>query len=487
MSAVLLARPSALTGLQQHAVAAGPITALVNTVMAIAMALHPPTDPDLGWHLRSGLQILSTHCVPTTDFISFTAAGHNWFANEWLWDAVIAQLAIIGGIAALVAVPALCMGLVSVFVFLTARGRQLPPLAACTAMAIAMINLKPTVDVRPALTGAVLTAAFIWTLERRRTSLCSGVALVALELLWTNLHGSFPIGIAILALYSFEFRDLSPFRLRPIPGRLLITLAAATVTLVNPRGPSLWGFVVSASRLPFNQLIEAWRPLDPRSGSVAFTTATLALIVTCIPFAVRNGRLRACTPQALILFVASTAAMIHSLEFLPVFAVAAAPVVPALLPASLNGGLHPTLPRWEAALVLIAGFGLASGAMMSLTPSRYAHAQAKTFPVHAAAAIKALGPSVGPMFNFFNWGGFLAGELPSVPIFVDSRTEMYPPQVLSDYVHAVRGDASVLDRYPVKLALIDSGSPLDQALAQAPSWKRLYYDDQATAYERQSQ
>jgi hypothetical protein len=47
---------------------------------------RPLADADIGWHIRTGEQILATHSLPRTDPFSSTMQGQPWFAWEWLYD-----------------------------------------------------------------------------------------------------------------------------------------------------------------------------------------------------------------------------------------------------------------------------------------------------------------------------------------------------------------------------------------------------------------
>ena len=44
-------------------------------------------DPDLGWHLKVGEEILESGSVPHYDHFSHTMPGHEWIAHSWLADA----------------------------------------------------------------------------------------------------------------------------------------------------------------------------------------------------------------------------------------------------------------------------------------------------------------------------------------------------------------------------------------------------------------
>ena len=46
---------------------------------------RPLVDADIGWHIRSGEQILATRSVPRVDSFSSTMQGQPWIAWEWLY------------------------------------------------------------------------------------------------------------------------------------------------------------------------------------------------------------------------------------------------------------------------------------------------------------------------------------------------------------------------------------------------------------------
>src|SRR5512135_3298949 len=68
----------------------------------VALAARNITDPDFGWHFRTGELILSTLSIPSTDSFSFTAVGVSRVNHDWLSDVLIFALFQLGGIGALV-------------------------------------------------------------------------------------------------------------------------------------------------------------------------------------------------------------------------------------------------------------------------------------------------------------------------------------------------------------------------------------------------
>jgi hypothetical protein len=92
------------------------------------------------------------------------------------------------------------------------------------------------------------------------------------------------------------------------------------------------------------------------------------------------------------------------------------------------------------------------------------------------------------MFNSYNWGGYLAWTLyPDYPVYVDGRTDLYDDAFLRGYLNVSvgRGYEAVLDKYNVKLVVIETNSLLTDRLSNNPNWHSIYTDELATVFTRQ--
>src|SRR5918996_885045 len=58
-------------------------------VFALAVRQSGYIDPDLWWHLQAGQDIVQSQSIPKVDPYSFTKAGHEWIAHEWLSEVVM--------------------------------------------------------------------------------------------------------------------------------------------------------------------------------------------------------------------------------------------------------------------------------------------------------------------------------------------------------------------------------------------------------------
>src|SRR5918992_3579861 len=64
------------------------IWALVYSIPAF-QAMLPVEDPDLWWHLRTGLWIIEHGHVPMEDPFSSYGMGKTWIAYSWLFELIV--------------------------------------------------------------------------------------------------------------------------------------------------------------------------------------------------------------------------------------------------------------------------------------------------------------------------------------------------------------------------------------------------------------
>jgi hypothetical protein len=114
-------------------------------------------------------------------------------------------------------------------------------------------------------------------------------------------------------------------------------------------------------------------------------------------------------------------------------------------------------------------------------------AQEGYLPVEAVRFIRA-NNLPGPMFNSYNWGGYLIWHLyPDYPVFIDGRTDLYDDEFIQEYVKvtlARPGWREVLDRYEVNFILIESDSILAAFLAEGDEWQSVHADTIANVFLR---
>jgi hypothetical protein len=141
----------------------------------------------------------------------------------------------------------------------------------------------------------------------------------------------------------------------------------------------------------------------------------------------------------------------------------------------------------NAVLLVVIVLAVVLRTMVTLGPAAQARAEAKALPVNAANWITQHKPS-GPLFNSYNWGGYLLWRLgPDYPVYVDGRTDVYDDEFLRNFlaIALVSPDYEQrLENTGAKIVLIEANSVLDHFLERWARWREAYRDGLAVIYER---
>jgi hypothetical protein len=93
----------------------------------------------------------------------------------------------------------------------------------------------------------------------------------------------------------------------------------------------------------------------------------------------------------------------------------------------------------------------------------------------------------GPLYNSFNEGGFLIGNLPEYPVSIDGRADLYPDQFLEHYLSVAGAgpdwrEDPALER--ANLVILEPYLPLARELQHDSRFETVYSDEQATVFVR---
>jgi hypothetical protein len=94
----------------------------------------------------------------------------------------------------------------------------------------------------------------------------------------------------------------------------------------------------------------------------------------------------------------------------------------------------------------------------------------------AAAAVRGC---PGPIYNHYDVGGFLIWAVPEQKVFLDSRQDPYPVELIQAQYEAERTGAyrELLDRYGIRCAVVEPRSLAVPALCGL-GWRETYRDKQ---------
>jgi len=478
-------------------------------------------DADTGWHIRNGQFIVRTLSVPHTDYFSYTMNGKPWYAWEWLYDAGMGLLWAPMGLNGIVLFTALVIAVTFALLFRTLLFECGNLLVALLLTALAVLSSPVHMLARPHVVGWLLTLIWVRLLYRFQEGKSRALwCLPALMLLWVNVHGSFILGLVLLAIFvagnSWTYLTIQDAGKKLAARKAVVRLgiagaASALATFVTPYGYKLHVHVLQylSNRYFMDHIMEFASPNFHGNAEKSFA-ALLALSLVAVLLAAH--RLRA-IDLLLLLFAGYSG--LYAIRNTPTSSlIIALAIAPTLGEAMGLQALRTDLPQWLkrffsricesgtrmksiedmlrghliaiALLVLSVGLAL-NGGRLHATPLLAAHFDQRQFPVGAADYIAAH-PIRDRMFSTDRWSGYLIYRLyPETKLFIDDRHDFYGEAFLKEYLKALEADLGwrdVLDKNGVTAVLVPPDAPLANVLKESSDWKVVYDDGVAILFSR---
>ncbi len=443
---------------------------------------------DLAYHIRAGELILTGRSIPATDTFTFTMAGASWLDQQWGAQLIMAAVNRAGGFASISLLRASLIGITFGLVYRTCRVVGAPPrIASLLSLGGFVLSLQ-TLAMRPQLFAVPLFAGELLILTQRTEHPRRLWAIPALTIAWTNMHGSFvlaPVLIGLALLQDLQRKDRGNVR------RLaLVGIATLLATLASPFGPAAWSYVVSLSTNPIiRTTITEWQPIDLSSftgvaffGSAAAIAGWLAIRgrPTPWPWLVWLGVFFFLTLPAArgVIWWGLVAPMVVAALLTP----GPEEVRTRSEAGTGRGGSHVLDLTVVTTLVLVT---LAAVPLWRPGPQSRLLSEA---PQGLVAAVANAVPARTRLAVPQPWASWFEYALPSMPVMVDPRIELFPQAVWDDY-NELRGAGDrwreVLDRWEVGAVVLDTRDwSLVDVIDRDPGWRLAYRDADGVLYVR---
>lgn len=437
-------------------------------------------DPDTYWHIATGRWILENGAIPNTDPFSHTMTGADWHAHEWAAAMMLAGAHSLAGWTGVVLAAAFAFSL-TLGLFAWGLSTYLRPLYVVILVAIAFVGISHHLVARPhVLVMPVLMLWLVLLVFARSRGTRPPLAAALLMIPWANMHGSFPIGLAlggVLALEALLDQSDREARLKVIRDWGLFMALATAAAFVTPYGLQgfLFPFHIGGMDKSFKWIME-WHPPNFRE----FPPVEIWLMVVLGTVFVRGLRvpvLRLLVCLGLLHLALSHVRMAEYLIFIA--SLLLAPVIAAQWrdaprdpdPAPLSAG------TW--ARLRIAACGLLTAGLAVLIVTDIAPSDRKS-PVAALAAARQVGLTDRPVFNEYNFGGYLIYE--GVPTFIDGRADMYGDAFLDRTLTAATDPlasptlSALLKEHGIGWTLLAVNDVSARLLDKDPAWQEIYRD-----------
>jgi hypothetical protein len=455
----------------------------------------PVLDPDVWWHLSVGQWIVQHRALPHAGIFSWTAADRPWMAYSWGYEVLLSRSYDWFGFMGMALFGTALTTAVALALFwmvhrLSGRFWVAWTLSIVVYSAF-LFNIMP----RPVFfTMLLFTLTLTLILDAHRSGRIQLLYwLPLLFLLWANLHIQFIYGLFAIGLFAginLLQRLAISFRLHPgflqVPALPLTPLFAVLAcclltTCVGPYSFHLYEAVVHISSAKFMYTMITELQALNFAGMSHFVELLLAAAAY---FAL--GWQRKLDPFKLALLVAASVFAFRTTRDAWFICITAAAVV-ADIPAPPGKRSQPIrLP--EGGLVAVAALFLLVlvARNTDFNSGGLDRAISSQFPVDAVNFLRR-NPAAGPLYNSFDWGGFLIFYMPQYPVAIDGRTDLYGDDLDRQFYASENADPSyATDPYlnEAGVVILKNQFPLARILPTDRRFRVIYRDDLAVVLAR---
>ena len=450
-------------------------------------------DPDIWWHLKVGDWIVQHRAVPFDGILSRTAANRPWVAYSWGFEVLISRVYLWTGLVGFSYFGIFLVQLVVAMLFagcyaLSGRFWRSALLTLLGGLSF-VYSLYP----RPVFLSMACFTLLLWMILRAqntgRIKLLYWLPL--LFLVWANLHIQFIYGLATLGLFvtvEVALRLASRARLPmdsvegaslPLLPLFAILAGSFATSCIGPYfyRPFVVVFEYSRASQTYFLIQELQAP--------AFTNFRyfIFLFVSMAAFYAVGSREKKIDLFRLALLLIATLCAFRTVRD-AWFAVIPA----AFFLADSSFGTQEREERISGRAFF--GFGVAMfllallmGGNLGFTYRGIDAAISHEYPVDAANFVRQIRPP-GPLYNDFNWGGFLIWYLPDYPVAVDGRNDLYGDEFVAKHLFFNVGDKTDgdprLDESGV--VMLSKDAPLAKLLKHDTRFRLVFEDSMADVF-----
>jgi len=456
-------------------------------------------DPATSRHLAAGTLALEQGPVLATDPFTFSLAGQPWMQHQWLFDLGAALATGIGGVPLAYAFGVVLFSLAPLALWRLLMGDGTPWPVALLYVCFASVLLHAHWLLRPQLINYVLLPVFIaaWYRYPRGLSPAAFGGLLALLILWTNVHGGFVTALLFWGLaWTGRLLDNALAKRRVLDDSVLrwavFGAVAGLATLVNPFGWNLhrqiWHMVFEIQSYA---LYDEYKALDFASGDV-LPIGYLVIVALLIISRLLPGRgplgWEAVFPLVAFAYFANTTQR-HVLVLLIVAAVPVCRAWGGFLLHVLKGtprrrvlafSAYEQRSRshlWQAPVLALLGVGV-----FVLSPaSAGLRVGNDNVSLQAVDVLRKLGGSIQrPLTTTWNGGPLFYHLGPDFKISHDDRNEFHGDERIYDLrrlLFAKAGWRGSLRQGRYDAVILEPGWPLGYKLRNDDQWHLFYADD----------
>ena len=464
-------------------------------------SLSSLANSDVWWHLQAGSWILQNHAFPHSGLFS-QSASLPWIDTSWAYDVLLSLFYRLVGLRAIPVLAMLAKISLAVITFLLAR-RVLGNFTCAVLLSAAAQYLLFDRQALPVYFSILAFAVeLLLLMEVRRSGKVTQLLwLPVMFIVWTNVDPGFVYGLLLLGLFlvslliehwvrSAGIAWLEADASLPVALVGVVTALSVLATFLTPYGYHTYTAVLAS----FGGAADKYFP-DLHSIGFRRPQDYMLLLLTMASF-LALGRRRSRSVFHVALLVGTVLLSFHRQR--DAWLVVLASV--AILADTISGGRVQKESklgqggiggRWigagaAAATLIVVLIFVAAWLRIPEDNELLQTVVAKTYPVAAADYIST-NQLPRPLFNNYEWGGFLEWYLPTYPVAIDGRRNLYGDDDLVRYFKAIDAESTPAE-YPAladaRTLILPRHSLMGQALSNIAAFRVLYQDDVAVILTR---
>lgn len=447
------------------------------------------TSFDAYWHLKVGEWIVEHQQVPTSGIFSYTNASSPWVSHEWLSAVLMYAVFHYTGWGGMVFAALVCV-FVSMMLLLRFTLKRLTAMQSLIFMLLAYLLLLSHIMPRPHILA--IPVMIYWTaslIESCEKQVAPPWHLLAVMILWTNLHGSFIVGVAFAIFFAAESCYYASKDLRTGLAKdwALFIVAATFCTAITPHG-------IDGALMPLqfnNQSYAKSRIIEWASPNFHNFQPLEVWLLGFMALSLHQGIKLPVFRLVFLLGVIhlSLKHLRHSSDLLS--------VLPPLVLATPLGkhwnskitlDFKDLLPKTYKGITFLSLFFILL--FVYVTQVRTIESRSSLHIQEVLIALKDEKHRLGNLLNSYNVGGYLIFQ--GYETFIDTRAELYGDKFMEMFYEAIElkygseNLETLLDKYEIGWTLFLSQDQINTYLATKPEWRRLYADKQITIFIKDS-
>lgn len=410
------------------------IITVLYLIPAICILQPSIFDPDIWWHLQTGKWIIEHGTVPTTDPFSIVGEGKPWFAYSWLFDVGMYEAVQVFGNSAIIGFTLAGVWLVMLVMHRLVARRCAQFLLCCGLMTVGILAISRLFTPRPWLLTIVFFAITLEVVLSVREEKWTPWfwSLPAIYVLWANVHIQFIYGLGLLGLACLvpvidEYaRPLmanhgpTPWNSRQWRRLMAITALCTIATFMTPYHIHLYAIVLQL----FGQT-GMWEYSQEMQAPAFRTVADWAMLLLFAFALVRLARRTSWSSFEVLFLLVAAASAFRGLRDAWVLVLAAIVVSTSQKRSESENPTQTWSHYGLTAIFICVAVGVAGIiSHRDLSDERIQENTAKIYPIKAASFVEQQAYG-GPIFNHFDWGGYLIWRLPHLKVSMDGRANVY--------------------------------------------------------------